>query len=262
MVLEFDGQVAAVPNIPWHLADHKEPIKRPRLDSILLALPQACIVHLARHWEAQIIAAYKKTQSAPAKEDHENLGAVTRVQFVHGSAFRPPNEPFVRTYFVHHPIYDIQGQEREVIERFLRWHVHDVPAIKHEAIALPSFARDRPFHPVQFRLNQIQLSQTLDGRSFYRQALNFVALPQEPVPEGWAALAASSLCLTARQYQTLLAVAGRPEAEDTKRKRGQNEAPCAHRTRAVAKWLLTDLSLSDTCTSGGYKHTPFWDLLQ
>ena len=104
IVLEIEKNVAAVPNIPWHLTDTKTPIKRLRLDSILLALPQACIVHLALHWGAQINASYRSTQSAPTAEDHENLGAVARVQFVHGPAFRPPNDPFVPTHFLHHRI--------------------------------------------------------------------------------------------------------------------------------------------------------------
>ena len=73
---------------------------------------------------------------------------------------------------------------------------------------------------------------------------------------------ARNLCLTGQQYQELLRLASLPESEDTKRKRGQSDALSSYRAREVTRWLATDLSLSVTCNSGGYKHTPFWDLTQ
>ena len=258
IVVEIQKSVSAVPNIPWHLTETKQPIKRPRLDSIWLALPQACIVHLARHWEAHINASYRTTESAQTEEEHEHLGAVAKAQFVHGPEFWPPTQPFVPTHFMQNPVYDLQMQEHRNIEIALRNYVDDHKLIKHEAVGLPKFSKDRPFHGVQFRLTRVQFSNALNGIDFYRQALNFATLPQEPVAPGWAARAASRLCLTVQKYQELLAVAAIPDA---KRKWGQPQL-AGNRAYEVAKWLTTDLSISVTCNSSGYKHTPFWALGQ
>ena len=258
IVIEVQKNVAAVPNIPWHLSATGT-IKRVRLDSILLALPQACIVHLARHWKAHINASYLGTRSAQTAGDHDHLGAVAKAQFVHGPELCPPQEPFVPTHFMHLPIYDLQLREHKDIEFALRAHVAKNTLIKHEAVGLPEFGRDRPFHGVQFRLTQVQFSKALNGIEFYRQALNFASLPQEVVPPGWAARAASRLCLTAQQYRELLRVAA---LTDTKRKWGQPQLSSENRASDVTRWLATDLSFSETCKSSGYKHTPFWDLGQ
>ena len=258
IVVEIQKSVAAVPNIPWHLTN-SGPVKRVRLDSILLALPQACIVHLAQHWKAHINASYRGKHSAETADDHDHIGAVAKAQFVHGPAFCPPVEPFVPTHFLLHPLYDLQLREHRQIEAALRAYVARHRQVKHEALGLPAFGRDRPFHGVQFRLTRVQFSKALNGIEFYRQALNFAALPQEAVPPGWAARAASRLCLTSQQYRELLRVAS---LRDTKRKWGQPQSSSDNRAYEVTRWLATDLSLSETCTASGYKHTPFWDFGQ
>jgi hypothetical protein len=111
---------------------------------------------------------------------------------------------------------------------------------------LPHFGRDGAYHEVQFRMVTTELSQCMPGRNFLQQAVNFLTLPQSPIPQDFAQKLHDSFRVGPASV-SLISTLNAPVSLNKRKRQGPVQLGQAEWADLVVKWLNSDLS--DTATA-------------
>jgi hypothetical protein len=218
-------------------------------EAILVALPQACVAYLAQQWNAVVFGSYKRTDGAFVPQVDDKVGLVAKAHFLHG------DQPFcvvdsVPVHSFQSQVYQVQMDERQNIEDAVKaylWKDQSVhKTVRCQGWSLPHFGRDGAYHEIQFRMVATELSQCMPGMNFLQQAVNFLTLPQSPVPDDFAQKLHAKFRVGPESVR-LIPTLNAPVSLNKRKRQGPVQLGHAGWAHLVRRWLDSDLS--DTATA-------------